>query len=465
MKPTAKAPLANVLDLLLDAVCMVDLDGRFVFASAACEQIFGYTPEEMAGRSMIEMVHPLDRERTLASAAEVIAGTAEPHFENRYLRKDGRIVHVMWSARWSEADQMRIGVARDITERKRADAMRAALYAISEAAHSAEDLLALFGHIHQIVGELLPAINFFVALYDGARDELSFPYHVDQHDQAPAPRRLNSGTLSGEVIRTGRALLVTPDTRVLLPDGVAPSVGTDPLDWLGVPLISQQRVLGALVVQSYSGDVRYTEEDKELLQFVSTQVAAAIERKQTHTRLQHLAQHDALTGLPNRELFHDRLQTALARARREHSRLALLYIDLDRFKQVNDALGHAAGDLLLREVGLRLRQCVRESDTIGRIGGDEFLVLLPTIDQPADAARVAAKIRHALNRPFELDGELASISSSIGIAVCPEHGDGKQELIQRADRAMYAAKQRGGDQSVLATATRDARDDDPVAVF
>jgi diguanylate cyclase (GGDEF)-like protein len=194
-------------------------------------------------------------------------------------------------------------------------------------------------------------------------------------------------------------------------------------------------------------------------------VAAAIERKQTHTRLQHLAQHDALTGLPNRELFHDRLQTALARARREHSRLALLYIDLDRFKQVNDALGHAAGDLLLREVGLRLRQCVRESDTIGRIGGDEFLVLLPTIDQPADAARVAAKIRHALNRPFELDGELASISSSIGIAVCPEHGDGKQELIQRADRAMYAAKQRGGDRAVLATATRDARDDDPVAVF
>ena len=464
MTPNAKAPLANVLDLLLDAVCMVDPEGRFVFASAACEQIFGYTPEEMAGRRMLDMVHPLDRERTRAEAGAVMAGTAQPHFENRYVRKDGRIVHVMWSARWSEADQMRIGVARDITGRKRADTMQSALYAISEAAHSAEDLLALFGHIHHIVGELLPAINFFVALYDAEHDELTFPYYVDQHDQAPASRKLDSGTLSAEVIRTGQALLLTPDTRMELPPSVGPAIGTAPLDWLGVPLISQQRVLGALVVQSYSGDVRYTEEDKVLLQFVSTQVAAAIERKQTHTWLQYLARHDALTGLPNRELFHDRLQTALARARREQGRLALLYIDLDRFKQVNDALGHATGDLLLREVAVRLQQCVRESDTIGRIGGDEFLVLLPSIENPAAASLVAGKIRRALNRPFDLDGQPASISSSIGIAVYPDQGGGKQELIQCADRAMYAAKQRGGNQSSLATAMRDAHDDDPVAV-
>jgi diguanylate cyclase (GGDEF)-like protein/PAS domain S-box-containing protein len=454
MKPTASAPLANVLDLLLDAICVVDLEGRFVFASAACEQIFGYTPEEMVGRSMIDMVHPQDRARTLARAADVIAGIAQAHFENRYLRKDGRIVHIMWSARWSEADRVRIAVARDITERKRADTMQAALYAISEAAHSSGDLLSLFGHIHQIVGELLPAINFFVALYDAQRDELSFPYYVDQHDQAPAPRKLDSGTLSGEVIRSGQALLVTPDTRVLLPDGIAPTVGTDPLDWLGVPLISQQRVLGALVVQSYSGDVRYTEEDKVLLQFVSTQVAAAIERKQTQTWLQYLARHDPLTGLPNRELFHDRLQTALTRARREQSRMALLYIDLDRFKQVNDGFGHATGDLLLREVGARLRQCVRESDTVGRLGGDEFVVLLPTIEELDDASLVAEKIRHALNRPFEIDGRQVHISSSIGISVHPEQGDEKQQLIQHADRAMYGAKERGGNQSMLAIALR-----------
>lgn len=455
MKPTVPAPLANVLDLLLDAVCMIDRDGRCVYASAACEAIFGYTQEEMVGRNMMDMVHPLDRQRTLARAEQVVNGIDQQlHFENRYIRKDGRIVHIMWSARWSEADQLRLGVARDITESKRADAMQAALYAISEAAHSAEDLLGLFGHIHQIVGELLPAINFFVALYDAQRDELSFPYYVDQHDAAPAPRKLDSGTLSGEVIRTGQALLVTPDTRVLLPEGIAPTIGTDPLDWLGVPLISQQRVLGALVVQSYSGDVRYTDEDKVLLQFVSTQVAAAIERKQTQTWLQYLARHDPLTGLPNRELFHDRLQTALTRARREQGRMALLYIDLDRFKQVNDGLGHATGDLLLRDVGARLQQCVRESDTVGRIGGDEFVVLLPTIDALDDASLVAEKIRHALSRPFEIEGHQIQISSSIGISVHPEQGDEKQQLIQHADRAMYGAKERGGNQSVLAMALR-----------
>lgn len=461
MKTNAQAPLANVLDLLLDAICVVDFGGRFVFASAACEQIFGYTPEEMVGRLMIDMVHPQDRERTLAAAAQVKAGNAQPHFENRYVRKDGSVVHIMWSARWSEPDQMRIAVARDITERKRADAMQAALYAISEAAHAAEDLLALFGDIHQIVGELLPATNFFVALYDAPRDELTFPYYVDEHDFAPAPRKLDSGTLSGEVIRTGQALLVTPDTRVLLPGSVASTIGTDALDWLGVPLISQQRVLGALVVQSYSGDVRYTEQDKVLLQFVSAQVAAAIERKQTQTWLQYLARHDPLTGLPNRELFNDRLQTALTRARREQTLLSLLYIDLDKFKQVNDAFGHAAGDLLLREVGERLQQCVRESDTVGRIGGDEFVVLLPSIEQLEDASLVAEKIRVALNVPFELDGQPVTISSSIGIAVHPKQSDEKQPLIQQADRAMYGAKERGGNQSMLANPARATQDDDP----
>jgi PAS domain S-box-containing protein len=116
MQPKAYVPLANVMDLMLDAICVVDVDGRYLFVSAACERIFGYTPEEMLGRPMIELVYPPDRERTLAAAAEIMAGQPKPHFENRYVRKDGQVVHIMWSARWSEADQARIAVARDITE-------------------------------------------------------------------------------------------------------------------------------------------------------------------------------------------------------------------------------------------------------------------------------------------------------------------------------------------------------------
>ena len=176
--------------------------------------------------------------------------------------------------------QMIVATVRDITRQKLDQKTQAALRQISEAAHSTATLLEMFGRIHQIIGELLPARNFFVALYDRARDELSFPYHVDEHDAAPKPRKLDDSTLSGRVIMTGEALLFTPETVRNGAHREFTLVGTDSMDWLGVPLKSQSRTIGALVVQSYTGDVRYVEKDKALLEFVSSQVAAAIERKQ-----------------------------------------------------------------------------------------------------------------------------------------------------------------------------------------
>ncbi|MHB1187848.1 sensor domain-containing protein [Thiobacillus sp.] len=449
MKTNSYAPPSNVMDLLLDAVCVVDARGYFVFVSAACERIFGYTPEEMIGRPMIDFVFHGDRTRTLQAADEVVDGQPLLHFENRYVRKDGQVVHVMWSARWSEADQVRVAVARDITERKRADSLQAALYAISDAAHSAEDLGAMFQHIHQIIGELLPAVNFFVALYDKTKDELTFPYHVDEYGQAPAPQKLDSAAMSAEVIRTGQALLVTPDAGEGLPGTCRPDVGRNSSNWLGVPLHAKKGVIGALVVQSYRAGMRYTKKDIELLQFVAAQIAPAIERKQMEVWLQHIAHHDPLTDLPNRELFHDRLQAALLLAERNQTRLALLYLDLDKFKQVNDTLGHPVGDLLLQEAARRLRQCVRESDTVGRVGGDEFLVLLNGIPLREHALSIAEKIRLALDRPFDLAGRPVHISPSIGVALYPEHSDDFKQLIRYADEAMYDAKKNGGNRSQI----------------
>lgn len=168
------------------------------------------------------------------------------------------------------------------------------------------------------------------------------------------------------------------------------------------------------------------------------------ELRESETRLRHQAEHDALTELPNRALFSDHLTHALAQARRNKSRLALMFIDLDKFKPINDTLGHHVGDALLQVVARRLQGCVRESDIVGRLGGDEFVVLLPAIESEHDALRVAEKIRESLNQPFELEGELPlSISSSTGIAVYPEHGSDEAQLSKNADTAMYQAKDRG----------------------
>lgn len=168
------------------------------------------------------------------------------------------------------------------------------------------------------------------------------------------------------------------------------------------------------------------------------------ERKEIERRMTHMARHDPLTGLPNRALFYDRLQQELVRAKRDKTRLALMFLDLDHFKPVNDTLGHAVGDLLLKEVAVRMTDCVRQSDTVGRIGGDEFVVLLPDINDDQDALLVALKTRASLEQPFTFPGGRAvNISCSVGIATYPEHGDDEIELTKNADAAMYLAKDRG----------------------
>ena len=444
METRSQALLGNFFDLLLDAVCTVDATGRFVYASAACERIFGYTPAEMIGLQMIDLVVPEDRARTLQAAAEIMAGQPKLHFENRYVRKDGRIVHVMWTARWSEPDRLRIAVARDVTELKRAQAVQSALYAISEAAHAADDLAALLELIHQTISGLLPATNFFVAMIDEGSGVLDFPYCVDECAPGDIPAREDPAVraLCMEVIVSEQPLLLPPGSIGALSEHLAATDDGPVPCWLGVPLVSDKGAIGALVLKSCPGSPHYTAGDRDLLHFVSTQIATAVERLQLRARLQQMAQYDDLTGLPNRALLRDRLDTALAAARRDKGRIALLYLDLDRFKEINDTLGHAAGDELLQAVAYRMKHCVRDADTVARIGGDEFVVLLPNTQLPEHAELVAAKIHEAIARPLEIAGCMLRIVPSIGIALYPEHGEDGPQLLQRADEAMYAAKQR-----------------------
>ncbi|MGB9094566.1 MAG: diguanylate cyclase, partial [Gallionella sp.] len=166
-------------------------------------------------------------------------------------------------------------------------------------------------------------------------------------------------------------------------------------------------------------------------------------RKDAEEHMKHMAQYDALTHLPNRALFEDRLHQAIAAAQRNKAHLALMFIDLDKFKPVNDTYGHGIGDLLLKEVATRIQDCLRDSDTAARIGGDEFVILLPAIESAADAGMVAEKIRISLNQPFVLAGHTLGIGSSIGVAVYPQHGGNEKLLVKSADIAMYHAKKNG----------------------
>jgi diguanylate cyclase (GGDEF)-like protein/PAS domain S-box-containing protein len=191
----------------------------------------------------------------------------------------------------------------------------------------------------------------------------------------------------------------------------------------------------ARVVRDADGQVLYYEGSLEDI----------TQRKRAEEELAYMATHDALTSLPNRWLFNDRLTVALAHAYRHHKKVAVMLLDLDRFKDINDTLGHKVGDQLLQSVGERLASLVRRSDTVARMGGDEFMLILPGLARVEDAAMLAQKVLDTFREPFVLDGHELHVTTSIGIAIYPYDGEDADTLMKNADIAMYHAKELGRD--------------------
>ena len=424
-----QALFPKLVNLLLDTVFVVDEAGTIVFVSDACERLLGYTAEEMTGTVILNYIHPEDLEPTRQAVRRVMEGEPHTDYENRYLRKDGGVVHILWSACWYEEEQSRVGVARDITSLRRADQTRNALYRISEAAHNAQTLRGLSTGVKAVIGELFPGDNLYLAFYDREKHRLRVPDWTTGNADGWLEEEVHSNTALARVLRDGRPRLE--------------SRNQTQTDWMGVPLISRDLVLGILVLEKTMEEASFNEADLKLLQFMATQVAIMVERKQADEQLRFMAHHDALTGLTNRSLFHDRLEHALKSARRNGSRLALLYLDLNNFKDINDTWGHEAGDEVIREVARRLQSDTRQTDTIGRVGGDEFTVLLTDIAEPeANVDKAIAKILEILARPLEFGSTSLQVTSSIGVAVYPEDGDTVRQLMIKADTNMYLDKHR-----------------------
>jgi diguanylate cyclase (GGDEF)-like protein/PAS domain S-box-containing protein len=198
------------------------------------------------------------------------------------------------------------------------------------------------------------------------------------------------------------------------------------------------------ILGAYRRDVRgFSREDANFLKAIATALGTAIGRQRVEQRLSHVAQYDGITGLPNRTLFHDRLLQAMARARRRKSALALIFLDLDGFKEINDTLGHKAGDRLLRAVGARLKHSLREGDTVARLGGDEFTVILEDLHDRDEATSVAQKVLGALAKPLTLEKQEFAVTASAGLTVYPEDSRNVETLLKNADTAMYYAKDKG----------------------
>jgi PAS domain S-box-containing protein len=261
-------------------------DGLWMNENAA--KVFGYDAEEVepTGAWWEERLHPADRERVVKSIEDLIrsGGTAMTS-EYRFRRKDGTYATVVdrgYVLHDSTGHPLRIiGSAMDVTKLRKAEAIQSAVYRISEATNSAKNLPELYAQIHRVIGGLMPATNFYIALSDEKAGMLEFPYFVDEKESPPPPQKVGRG-LTEYVLRTGRALLASPEVfDALVHQGEAVTVGPPSVDWVGAPLVSQGKTIGVIVVQSYTPGVRFAEEDKAVLNFVSEQVAMAIDRKRT----------------------------------------------------------------------------------------------------------------------------------------------------------------------------------------
>jgi len=180
-----------------------------------------------------------------------------------------------------------------------------------------------------------------------------------------------------------------------------------------------------------------------ILKLFAARAGAELERKRTEGLIRNMAYHDALTGLPNRILLNDRLEMALAQAQRSQSLLAVLFLDFDHFKKINDNLGHGVGDQVLKEIGARLKKCLRNQDTVARLGGDEFVLLLPEINSPNDVDQLAKKLLHAVSLPLYIQEHELRITLSVGVALYPRDGENSTTLLKHADDALYLAKKQG----------------------
>jgi diguanylate cyclase (GGDEF)-like protein/PAS domain S-box-containing protein len=434
--------------------------GRWYYVSSQIEQILGYTPAAWCADPDLwaERLHPDDRDWVLTREAGLARDESGAALEYRMLHRNGRIVWIRDDSvivRTEDGALRWHGVLSDVTERKEAEAeleRRAAQQAavallgehalegastaelMQEAVRSAAEMLD--AEI-SAVWELLPADEVLIL-----RAGIGWPESAFGNLRFPA----GAGSQGGYTLLTGSPVIVEDweaERRFAQP--LFHHDGTDRRTKAGLSVKIEGRSrepFGVLVIQSMASR-KFAAGDVDFLQALANVLADAIERQAIEDAIRERAVHDPLTGLPNRVLFVDRLTHALARLDRSDSLAAILFLDLDHFKLVNDSLGHQIGDELLAAAAPRLKQAVRSADTVARFGGDEFGILLEDIASERDAIETAERIAAIFARPFVLSGSEHFVTTSIGIALATTGAERADELIRDADAAMYRAKERG----------------------
>jgi len=421
--------LAAIVEASPDAITSRTLDGILLTWNPGAEKLYGYTAREVIGASHHAMIPDECIEELEVINARLVRGENIQDFETTRRRKDGSLFDVSLNLApiFEHGQLIRVcSIARDITARKLTEtALKAALE--QEQSRTAELAAVL---------DAVPAAVFIA--HD--RDCLRVTGNRAASEMLDLPDGINLSLNAGEesrlqnfrILRNGRELSIEE-----LPVEKAAREGVE------VRGFEQDLVFADGTVKHLIGNAKPLQDATGRIYGSVAAFVDISERREAEEQIRRMAHLDPLTNLPNRILLMDRLRQALSISLRNQSRTAVLFLDLDRFKEINDSLGHHIGDQLLQEGAGRLRKAIREADTVARLGGDEFIVVLPELHAIEDAAAVAGKILNAISAEYAIAGQKLSITASIGISVYPDHGTDPAQLLRLADKAMYAAKESG----------------------
>ena len=386
-----------------DTIFTIDLAGNLTSVNSSGERVSGYSRQELLGMNVRQLAAPEDVVRVRRAIENRFRGGNANPLEAELLARDGSRVSVEVSGRLQFKNGAPAGmqcIARDVSQRKRTERLEQNRREVLEMVAQNRELEAVLCRLEAMVEQYYPGST--------ARIELSGDLAFEDFPPprpSPAPEQC-------------RGHLKVP---ILACDGAD---------------------LGSLAL-CRPDPWEAAESEQVLLDSLAKLASIALEHRQLTDRLAHQAQHDPLTGLPNRTLLDDRLRQAIGLARRQNSMLAVLYVDLDHFKYINDTLGHPVGDLLLKEAAKRMEGAVRESDTLARMGGDEFVAVLYGVENIRDAQAAGERILDILREPFHVRGHELFSTASVGMSIFPRDGQDAATLQKHADLAMYEAKNRG----------------------
>lgn len=427
-------------------------DGKIALFNQAGSRLLAVRdPEDLLGRSMFDFVHPeyhtLFHERGQLRPHEA---QPTPFIEQVWIQQDGTAIDVEIGATnlmYNDMPSVQV-VVRDITERKRTEALQLGqnriLNMVATGVALQEILTAITRFVETQAGEGLCSIVQLAG--DGLVPEGEIVPSLSSNFW-PMAGEIPAGlyrSMLGNFSPRGKPVIVRNSASDPLWGDKCNAAEENCIKaYASWPIFGKhKKILGALAL-FFPKATAMSEKDCQLCEICANLAGIAIESRASEEKIRHLAHYDGLTSLPNRFLFKEYLDLALRSARRHGNKFAVLFLDLDKFKEINDTMGHDAGDIVLCEIAARLRQCLRHTDKIARMGGDEFYVLIEELDNARYAADVASKLLESASQPVLIGGKECKLSVSIGIAIYPDDGGDGPTLLKNADKAMYKAKDLG----------------------